>query len=372
MTRNILFVDDDQILQLAIKKRLAVASDSFSVILANDGFEAVKKLKKISVSLIIIDLIMPRMDGVSLLSHIRELYPDIPVVIISGVPETEARHFVTADGVIAYLSKPFETDQLLQIITNTLRQEAESGIMHQVSPAMFLQLMEMDAKTCTIRVMDMKSGLGGMLFFREGVLLDARIGELQGLAAAYKVFSWDEVTVFMRNSCTPRENVINNSLQAIIMGALAAKDEAEEVSTVDGGHFVQAPALSSPADSDGDIEIDHIGSGNSTRTGTAGRPQTSSALEEINAVLQRELESCCELKKLRREQSMDVAIASLNTLGTAAGFGCLKAGVIERDNEVDELLLPDNIPVIVETSRGCSREQLLKVLNTLKPIGAEL
>jgi hypothetical protein len=69
--------------------------------------------------------------------------------------------------------------------------------------------------------MEMKSGQGGILFFNDGVLLDARIGEQNDLAAAYKVFSWDEFTVFMQNSCAPRENVI--TLQAIIMGALVIK-----------------------------------------------------------------------------------------------------------------------------------------------------
>ena len=45
-------------------------------------FEAVQKLKETSVSLIVLDLKMPRMDGMSLLSHTREKYPDIPVIIV--------------------------------------------------------------------------------------------------------------------------------------------------------------------------------------------------------------------------------------------------------------------------------------------------
>ena len=108
MVRNVLFVDDDQIMLLAIEKRFAAFSDYFSIIKAGDGFEAVQKLKDTSISLIVLDLKMPRMDGMSLLSHAREKYPDIPVIIVSGYRTAEMYKLAKAKGVIAYISKPFQ------------------------------------------------------------------------------------------------------------------------------------------------------------------------------------------------------------------------------------------------------------------------
>lgn len=205
MVRKVLFVDDDQIMLLAIEKRFTAHSDYFSMIMAKDGFDAVQKLKEHTVSLIVLDLKMPRMDGMSLLTHTREKYPDIPVIIVSGYRTAEMYKLAKAKGVIAYISKPFQVDDLGKIILSTLQKEAAGGIMHNVSPTVFLQLMEMEAKTCTIRILDKKSGKGGILYFTDGKLLDVRVGEETGIDAAYQVFSWDEVTLFIENDCISKK-----------------------------------------------------------------------------------------------------------------------------------------------------------------------
>jgi len=209
MVRKVLFVDDDQIMLLAIEKRFATYSDYFTMIMANDGFEAVQKLKETSVSLIVLDLKMPRMDGMSLLSHTREKYPDIPVIIVSGYRTAEMYKLAKAKGVIAYISKPFQVDDLGKIIMSTLQKEADGGIMHKVSPTVFLQLMEMEAKSCTIRILDKNSEMGGILYFKEGRLLDVRVGDTHGLEAAYRVFTWEDATIFIQNECPERKNQEN-------------------------------------------------------------------------------------------------------------------------------------------------------------------
>ena len=78
MKRKVLFVDDDQILQRVTEKSLSAFNDQFELVVANDGFEAIKILEKIQVSLVCMDLIMPRMDGMGLLSS--------PANQLSGYP----------------------------------------------------------------------------------------------------------------------------------------------------------------------------------------------------------------------------------------------------------------------------------------------
>ena len=78
MIRKVLFVDDDQILRTAIEQRLSRQSDSFGLVTAVDGFDAVGKLKEHPVSLVVLDLVMPRMDGMSLIEHLSNttrIYP---------------------------------------------------------------------------------------------------------------------------------------------------------------------------------------------------------------------------------------------------------------------------------------------------------
>ncbi len=409
MVRKVLFVDDDQIMLLAIEKRFAKHADYFTMIMANDGFEAVQKLKETSVSLIVLDLKMPRMDGMSLLSHTREKYPDIPVIIVSGYRTAEMYKLAKSKGVIAYISKPFQVDDLGKIILSTLQKEADGGIMHNVSPTVFLQLMEMEAKTCTIRVLDKKSGKGGILYFIDGNLLDVRVGEMKGINAAYRVFSWDEVTLFIQNECAPRENHINSDLQPIIMKAVGMKDEAEDPlmeessDVIEDAEIVDSDLLVDPSDELGSLELPDeffdVNEGvtaseslleptssiiepdsppekviNSTpepeapstpkkRTAVKKQPGGKSKLDKIRTIIQREVGEKSGLEDIHHDESMNNVVEFLNELGTLFNFGNLKVGYIDNGNETDRIVIPGQPTTIIEVNQKCPQDKLIQLLS---------
>ena len=72
MAKKILIVDDDQEMLVALKSGFGKYQDSFTVQIAKDGVEAVARLKKETISLLVTDLKMPRMDGFALLQHIMQ------------------------------------------------------------------------------------------------------------------------------------------------------------------------------------------------------------------------------------------------------------------------------------------------------------
>ena len=201
MVRNVLFVDDDLEMLQALKEGLEKYGDTFTALLAQDGQDAVEKLKQHTVSLVVTDLKMPRMDGFSLLAYIMEYYPDIPVIIITGYSTAEMKRLAQEGGAVGYISKPFLIEDLAHQIMKTLRKESDGGTLHSVSSGMFLQLMEMEERTCTIRLIDKASGKGGVLFFHNGELMNARVEQLKGIEAAYRIFAWDEVTLSIQNEC---------------------------------------------------------------------------------------------------------------------------------------------------------------------------
>ncbi len=406
MARKVLFVDDDQIMLLAIEKRFASFSDSFTMIMAHDGFDAVQKLKESSVSLIVLDLKMPRMDGMSLLTHTREKYPDIPVIIVSGYRTAEMYKLAKAKGVIAYISKPFQVDDLGKIIMSTLQKEAAGGIMHNVSPTVFLQLMEMEAKTCTIRIIDKISQKGGILYFMEGQLLDARIGELKGINAAYRVFAWDEVTIFIQNECIPRENLINSELQPIIMKAVGMKDESDESfmepdaedvaeSSVDNTEELSFEVIdgdtSSPALMDELADLDlpdefmesefkesqnTVQSKTQTTTQTTPQPtpQTTSnsstknvrkksPVDEIRKLLYREVGERCGLEDIYQDDTMGNVIEFLTELGALFDFGKLKVGYIDNGKDTDRIVLPGKPTTILKVDPKCPQDKIIQILS---------
>jgi len=351
MARKILFVDDDPILRIAIGKSLAAFKDMYTVVMANDGFEAVKKLEEIAFSLVIVDLVMPRMDGMSLINHIWEKYPDIPVIIVSGTVVAEMENITKTPGVVDYFRKPFQVDDLQSAIMKSLQKEADGGIMNDVSPTVFLQLMEMDAKTCTIRIIDKVSQEGGVLYFIDGQLLDARIGVIHGIDAAYKVFSWDVVTIIIGNECRPRENLINSDLQPIIMKAVGLKDESEETSLepVAGEAASEGASPASALEVGGDDE-------SVQRTG-------SYEIHEIRELLQENLGENSGVEDIYHDESMDDVLVSLAGIGDFVHFGHLKVGCVKNGPKSNRIILPGEPATLIDLGSDGSKNKVLHLLS---------
>lgn len=350
MSRKILFVDDDPILRNAIGKSLAAYKDTYTVIMASDGFEAVKKMEEVAFSLVIVDLVMPRMNGMSLIQHIRGKFPDIPAIIISGTVVAELANIIKTPGVIDYFRKPFLVDDLHSAIMKTLQKEADGGIMNDVSPAVFLQLMEMDAKTCTVRIINKVSGDGGVLYFVDGQLLDARIGVLHGIEAAYKVFSWDVVTIIIGNECRPRKDKIRSELQPIIMKAVGLKDESEDI----------------PLDPvTGEVESDNISPAPALNTGVndgSAQRTVQSNIDDLKELLQEKLGENSGVKDIYHDGSMDDVLLLLAEVGDFARFGHLKAGCIENGTETNRIILPGEHVACIDLNPDCAKNKILQLL----------
>ena len=82
MNQTILIVDDEESLRLTLRLRLA--AQGFTILLAEDGEAALEQLKTSTVDLVLLDINMPRMDGIEALGHITTMYPNVEVVMLTG------------------------------------------------------------------------------------------------------------------------------------------------------------------------------------------------------------------------------------------------------------------------------------------------
>ncbi len=228
MRPKILIVDDDQAWLRLIQIELEEYSDAFTVLTAKDGNEALDILNKEHISFVVTDLRMPGMDGYDLLSNILKNYPDIPVYIITAYDKPKTREVVFKSGAAGYLIKPFTAQELGEAVSHSLKKRAEGGSLHNVSLETFLQLIEMEQKTCTLHIFDTKRKKAGVLFFRHGDIVNARIGNRQGKEAAYEILSWSNVSLSIEHDCVFQEKKINGDLQAILLDAMRSKDEGED------------------------------------------------------------------------------------------------------------------------------------------------
>lgn len=242
MLHNILIVDDNQPFLNLIKKIFDKYSNKYSVITTTSGIKAIELLSTNIFSIVLTDLQMPNMDGFTLLEKIKKSFPDIPVIVITAFDKPKTNLVVKKTGAYAYFTKPLVIDDLILCIENLIKKETEGGILNNASIEMFIQLIEMESKTCTIRIINEKSNEKGILFFREGELYNARILKTVGKEAAYKILSWDKVNISIENNCIIENKEIDEELQAILLDALRLKDELGSTEK-DFNEFNEKPEL---------------------------------------------------------------------------------------------------------------------------------
>ncbi|GAI09121.1 unnamed protein product, partial [marine sediment metagenome] len=118
---KILVVDDEvnllQSLSDVLKKK------GYSVATAQNGLEALKKLKERYFNMAIVDFKMPKMGGMELLEVMKERYPQTPVVILTGYGTIKSAVDTMKKGAYNYLIKPFSPDEILLIANKIMEEE---------------------------------------------------------------------------------------------------------------------------------------------------------------------------------------------------------------------------------------------------------
>jgi CheY-like chemotaxis protein len=334
MIKTVLLVDDNQAILQTLKAGLTKFSNMFSVITAKNGVFALEKLKMNTISLVVTDLKMDRMDGFALLANILKNYPDIPVIIITGYATPESERLAKEGVVAGHLAKPFKLDSLAHKIKTTLNKESEGGTLIDVALDLFLQLIEMEQKTCTTRLIEKHFGRQGVLFFLEGELLDARVKNLHGKDAALQIFSWDEVTLSIQNDCPLKENKIQTDLQALLLEAMRLKDEDGEK---------EKPATDLPAE-----QLECI--------------EQIQFVDQIKTKLEKEIGDNWGLEDIYQDKSWDRLIAQFTDFGTLINAGKFKVGYLDRGESEDFILVPGEETTVILVNPRCPRDRIIQTI----------
>lgn len=119
---TILLVDDEDLLREGVREILEMAD--YSVIEASDGLQALQLFAVSDVDLVITDVVMPNMDGVDFVTKLRETFPLVPILTISGGSRVVSARFgldsALLSGANASLTKPFNAKQLLDTVAQLL------------------------------------------------------------------------------------------------------------------------------------------------------------------------------------------------------------------------------------------------------------
>lgn len=116
---RILIADNDKIVQDVIRSLLS--KEGYSVVLANDGFDAIRILKTEDISLVITALKISGADGIEILKYSLRINPDIAVVILTSFGNLEATLGAVKEGAYDYLTKPFKAEEITLLTEKAYR-----------------------------------------------------------------------------------------------------------------------------------------------------------------------------------------------------------------------------------------------------------
>jgi DNA-binding NtrC family response regulator len=112
-------VDDDAIVIKSCRRILE--AEGFEVTTVPSADEALEKVKNYDFDLLLIDVKMPKHDGIFLMREIKKNWPDIPIIVMSGYPTPETIADVLKLGATQFIPKPFKPDELMKSIRQVIQ-----------------------------------------------------------------------------------------------------------------------------------------------------------------------------------------------------------------------------------------------------------
>lgn len=149
MNLTVLVVDDDQDIRDGIE--IYLKNEGYNVLKAQDGLEALKLLEGNEVHLIILDIMMPKMDGINATFKIREKR-NIPIVMLSAKAENTDKIHGLSVGADDYITKPFHPLELMARVKSQLRRYVELGKYEKPSTVIETNGLSIDTEAKEVRV----------------------------------------------------------------------------------------------------------------------------------------------------------------------------------------------------------------------------
>ena len=115
---TLLICDDEEGIRESYK---LILSDSYDLRFAHNGLEGMEMLKNFTPGAMILDIKMPKMNGMDTLKQIKKLKPSLPVLIVTGYQSVEMAQEALRLGAVDYIPKPFEPKQILKVVAQVIK-----------------------------------------------------------------------------------------------------------------------------------------------------------------------------------------------------------------------------------------------------------
>ena len=184
--------------------------------------------------LLILDLKMPRMDGLQVLSIVRRRYPELRTVILSGLEEEEMRSRAYALGAdLFWLKNDMQRDSkmFMECLESLLGRDTDGGFRGIQSKGL-MDIIQMECLSRSSTVLRITRGpLVAKLWFQNGELLDAEAEGARGEVAFRRILAWKSGTFENLPAEPGRERTITKPINALLLESAQVMDESANVSS---------------------------------------------------------------------------------------------------------------------------------------------
>ena len=222
--KYLLIADHDEQSLLTMQTGFETCRDRFEVLTAHNGQQASALLASKPIHLVVVDLTLPRLDGFELLCFLHNHFPEIPAIVLTsfGTPEIETR--LVRTGMMGMLEKPIDADEMIQLISDLLGHHSSGANCSADSIATFLQLVEIERRTCLLEVKS-ETGGQGLVYLDKGALYDAVYEQQNAQEALFSMLALDGVTLSLRRAPYKKfKKNIDRSLVELLMEGIRRRD----------------------------------------------------------------------------------------------------------------------------------------------------
>lgn len=224
-SKRVVIVDDEEDLTWSISKHLAKDKDKYELLAVNSAREALKFLAKFPVDLVISDIRMPEMSGFDLLMEIRQSFPSTKVIIMTAYGSHEIQQQANERGCFKYIEKPFEIQELRQLILNVV--EEKKGFDGRISDLNLSDLIQMNCLGRLTNALHVKKDVHvGVIYFEDGHITHAALDNLIGEEAFYQILSWEGGSFSIEKGVKSPQESISRGWQTLLLEALNRADES--------------------------------------------------------------------------------------------------------------------------------------------------
>ena len=120
MSARILIVDDEEIV-IRSCRRILSDSQLYAVDSTQDGADALRRVDESEYDLLVLDIMMPGIDGLEVLQQVKERHPDVDVIMVTGLSQIQTAVKAMKLGAFDYLLKPIRIEKLIERIGDALK-----------------------------------------------------------------------------------------------------------------------------------------------------------------------------------------------------------------------------------------------------------